>query len=71
MNPKLFTMLNAKTVNWMGSGGGGDLSVSDFNAACSGADPIGLEILRRKFGGTSTKEDFEALLNEIVETLIL
>lgn len=67
MNPKLFTMLNPKTVNWSGSGGGGDLTVSDFNFACSGADPIGLEVLKRKWGGVSTDEDFETLLNEILQ----
>jgi len=67
MNPKLFTFLNPKTVRFDGSGGGGDLSVADFNAACSGADPIGLELLRRKFGGVSTEESFESLYRDIVK----
>lgn len=66
MNPKLFAFLNAKTVNF-DSCGGGDLSVSDFNAACSGADPIGLELLKRKWGGSSTREGFGILIEEILE----
>ncbi len=67
MNPKLMTFLNPKTVNFDGSGGGGDLTVSDFNAACSGADEIGLELLRRKFGGVRTKTNFGKLFDDILK----
>jgi len=66
MNPKLFTMLNPKTVNLLSSGGQSTFTVSDFNFVCSGADPIGLEVLQRKWG-TGTKEDFSTFLKEIVE----
>jgi hypothetical protein len=64
MNPKLFTMLNPKTVNLLSNGGQSTFTVSDFNFVCSGADPIGLEVLRRKWG-TGTKEDFSVFLEEV------
>lgn len=65
MNPKLLTMLNPKTVNLLSNGGQPTFTVSDFNFVCSGADSIGLEVLRRKWAGFKTKEDFSDFLEEI------
>jgi hypothetical protein len=65
MNLKLMTMLNPKASRLDGCGGNPEFTVQDLNYCMSGADPIGLEILRRKYGGFKTKQSFRIFLEGI------
>lgn len=59
------TMLNAKGCKLDGTGGMPSFTVNDLNYCMSGADPIGLEILKRKYSGFKTNQSFQVFVEEV------
>jgi len=69
MNPELLKLLNPKSIRMDGAGGGIPmLTVDDVNAACAGADQLGLDILLAKICSDRQQQDktFDRLYLEIL-----
>ena len=70
MNPEILKLMNPKTTRLDGAGGGIPLlTTDDINAACAGADSIGLDMLLAKICADRQAQSraFYSLYQEIVQ----
>ena len=73
MNPELLKLMNPKTTRMDGAGGGvPTLTTDDINAACAGADQIGLDMLLAKVctDRQAQKRAFYSLYQDIVQIAV-
>jgi len=73
MNPEIFKLLNPKTSRLDGACGGvPTITAEDINAACAGADKIGLDLLLAKVCGDRSAQTraFYSLYQEVIKLSI-